>query len=86
MQKKKKKKEWDGVTRGHSSSHLESVVVMVVDIGMQVGRGDAYWRLEYWVSLSGPQSEGRDKFRTSGVSFRRTHLVPSVWGTSRKKP
>lgn len=74
--------DWDGDTRGLSSSHVASVVV---EVWMQVGRADAEWRLEYGVSLSGPQSEGRDKFRTSGVSFREAHLVPLLWGTSRKK-
>lgn len=67
-----KNRDWERNTRGHSSSHLASVVV--VEAWIQVGRGDIDQRLEYGISLPGPQSEGSSTFRTSDV------LVTSGFG------
>lgn len=69
-------RDWEGNTRGHSSSHLESVVV--VEAWIQVGRGDVDQRLEYGISLPGPQSEGSNTFRTSGVLVTSGFGAPSM--------
>lgn len=71
-----KNRDWERNTRGHSSSHLASVVVVEawIQAWIQVGRGDIDQRLEYGISLPGPQSEGSSTFRTSDV------LVTSGFG------
>lgn len=65
-------RDWEGNPRGHSSSHLASVVAE--EAWIHVGRGDVDQKLEYGVSLPRPQSEGNNTFRISSI------LVTSSFG------
>lgn len=73
---------WEGNPRGHSSSHLASVVVE--EAWIQVGRGDVDQRLECGISLPGLRVKGATHSEHL-VFWWHLALVPSVWGTIRKK-